>query len=168
MEIDGFLIQRIAFVGVPGGNEVDHDTEDGEQNHAIVIDRSGLEDALDSAVNDNTGTSEKDKRSNKAADDGVADVAVSVFVVGGFATIALKEVGDTDTESVAEIVNGVGSDGDTICEEAADKLENRKAEIEEESDEDFMSGSGLLRAGGLRWALCFLSFMMILCLIMSF
>ena len=45
-------------------------------------------------------------------------------MVGGFLTIALKNIGNADTSCVAKIMNSVRGDSDTISKNSANELKS--------------------------------------------
>lgn len=127
VEINGFLVKGVAAVGEVGGEKVDDDADDGEENHVVVVNVGGLEEALDGVSDDEDGADDEDGGGEESAEEGITAIAVGVVFVGGLETFAFEEVGEADAEGVAEIVDGVGGDGDAVCPEAAEEFVNRKA-----------------------------------------
>lgn len=88
MEINGFLVDGVAVVGKISGERVDDETKNGKNQHTVIIDGDGIEEAVKGFVDDERGAKEEDDGGDEGAKDGVASVAVGVIGVGlafGFA-----------------------------------------------------------------------------------
>lgn len=96
-----------------------------------------MEKAPDSADDDEAGASEQDDGRNETTDNRITDIAISVLTVGSFAAIALKRVGNTNTDCVTKIMDSVRSNSNAIREEAAEELEDGKSKVKQKGNKDF-------------------------------
>ena len=129
VEVDRLLVQGVALTGEESGKQVDGSADDGENDHAAVVDFGGGDDAQNGVVNDESRAHQKDERGQDAANDGVARVAVGKVLVGLLFALFFEEIRGANACGVANIVDGVGYDGDAAGEKAAKKLEYRKGEV---------------------------------------
>ena len=81
MKVDGALVERVAVASDEGGEEVEEDAEEGKDDHTIVVDFGGVEDARDGFVDEDARGGEEDDGGKDGAKAGIAFVAVVVTVV---------------------------------------------------------------------------------------
>ena len=122
MEIDSFLVERLAFHGDKSSEEIKEHAEDGKEHHAFVIDFGGILNSLD-GLNDEMDRADHEKtRDDKATNDRVF-LAFFVF----------KEIGDAGGNGVGKTVQRIRGNGSRISKKTADKFDNGKSEIENKS-----------------------------------
>lgn len=131
MEIDGLLIKRMAVTGDAGGEEIEGNTKNSEDNHAVGVDLRRGEDALDRFVDENGRADKEDCRGKTGAEEGITLVAMMVALVE-----VLKQAGKASAQGVAETMDRVGHNGDGAGKEAADKFKGGESEAQEEGKEN--------------------------------
>ena len=129
VQVDRLLVEGVALTGEESREEVHRRADDGKNNHSAVVDFGGVDDAQNGVVNDESRAHQKDERGQDAANDGIARVAVGKVLVGLLFALFFEEIRGANACGVANIVDGVGYDGDAAGEKAAKKLEYRKGEV---------------------------------------
>lgn len=128
MQADSPLVQGITAMGEISGAEIDTAPHNGKQKHTVIVDLNGMHDPADSASDDQNRTEKQDGRHEDAAEDGISFITVSAF--------SFQKVCDADACGVANIVYGVGKDGDASCQDAADTFKDGKCQIQYKSNKD--------------------------------
>ena len=140
VEVDSLLVEGVALTGEESREEVHRRADDGKNNHSAVVDGRGVDDAQNGVVNDESRAHQKDERGQDAADDGVARVAVGKVLVGLLFALFFEEIRGANACGVADIVHGVGYNGNAAGKKAADEFKNRKCEVENKSNENISFG----------------------------
>ena len=96
MEIDGPLVEGISVTGEERCAGVDAHARYRKENHAVIVDGSGVKKPDKGIADDKNGADEENQRCDGAADHGIASVAVGIGFVGAVKTLLLQKPGRTD------------------------------------------------------------------------
>ena len=55
MKVDGLLVEGFAVVSIVSGGKINDHADNGKDNHTVIIDRCGVDEAVDSSVNHQGG-----------------------------------------------------------------------------------------------------------------
>ena len=67
VQIDCLLIETVSAVGKKGSKEIDTNTNNGQQDHPVIVDFCGVQEPMDTVCDHTYGTNQQNSRSNKAA-----------------------------------------------------------------------------------------------------
>ena len=136
MQIDRLLIQGVSVLRKKCGGKIDTNTDDGKQNHSVVMDLRGMKQTPDRIVDNDDGAAQKNEGSERASDDGISSVSVGINLIGIPFAFSFQKEGKADSECITEIVYGIGDDGYATGKKTAKQLEYGKAEIQEKGNKN--------------------------------
>ena len=140
VQINRLLVERIPFPCKERRKEVDRRADDGKQNHSVVVDGRGVDDAHNGVVNNKNRAHQKNERGQNTADDRIARVAVSVMFIGLLFALFFKKIRGANACGVSNIVHGVGYDSNAARKKAADEFKYRKCEVENKCNKNISFG----------------------------
>ena len=131
MQVDRLLVERIPFPCEECREEVDRRADDGKDNHPIIVDGCGVNDAHNGVINNENRAHQEDKRSQDTTDNRVTRVTVGVVLIGLFFALLFKKIGCSNACGISDIVHGIGYDGNAARKKAAYKFKYRKSQIKD-------------------------------------
>ena len=138
--VDRLLVERVTFPCKEGGEKIHSRAHDGKNDHSVILDGRGVDDAQNGVVNDENRAHQKDERCQDTTDNGIARISVGKMLVGLFFALFFEKIRCSNACGVADIVNGVGNDGNTARKKAAYEFKNRKGEVKNKCNQNISFG----------------------------
>ncbi|EEF77600.1 hypothetical protein BACCOPRO_03122 [Phocaeicola coprophilus DSM 18228 = JCM 13818] len=138
MEKGGALVQGRAFLQVESCSSVDKNTDDGHPEHALGIDGLRVQQSLSGFKEDDGRTDGEHSRKKDTAQQGESLVAVSIGRCTSLGRFFLQHPGYGQRQAVAEVVKGIGQDGDTVGEQSSHQFNDNKGGIEKKCDRNVL------------------------------
>ena len=140
VQVDRLLVERITFPCEERREEIDRRTDNGKEDHSIVIDGCGVDDTHDSVVNNKNRADQKNQGCQDTTDDGITSITVGVVLVGLLFALLFEKVRGANACGIADIVHGIGYNGNAARKKAAYKFKYRKCEVENKCNKNISFG----------------------------
>ena len=92
MQIDRFLVERVSVVRQKCCEQIDQNADDGEQDHAVVMDLCRIKQLVHRACDHDQRTDQQHARGDQSTQNRVADVPVGIGLVRLFLAFSLSLV----------------------------------------------------------------------------
>jgi hypothetical protein len=129
MKIDRFLIQGSSFSGEEGGGTVDCNAYQRKKDHSVIVNGSGIEKPSHRSDHHTHGTDDQDQSGDQASQNRVSTVTVGMSVIRLLLAFAFQIIGNSDAGGIAQIVKGIGQNGNASGPKSAKKFEKGKEQV---------------------------------------
>jgi len=107
MQVHSLLVDGIALAGYIGSYEVEHHADNGEDDHATVVDLNWMEKPSDRPYDHQHRAHQQYGCGNHTAQDRVTYISICIFIISLLLALLLKKVGDTDGEGIPQVMQGI-------------------------------------------------------------
>ena len=107
MQVHSLLVDGIALAGYVGSYEVEHHADNGEDDHATVVDLNWMEKPRDCPDDDQDRTHQQYSSGYHTAQDRITYISICIFIISLLLALFLKKVGDTDGEGIPQVMQGI-------------------------------------------------------------
>ena len=107
MQVHSLLVDGIALAGYVGSYEVEYHADNGEDDHATVVDFHRVEEPSDRPDDYKDRAHQQDSSGYHTTQDRVTYISICIFIISFLLALLLKEVGDAYGEGIPQVVQGI-------------------------------------------------------------